>query len=285
MTPSARVVGENLGFTEGPVALADGRVACTSITHGAVYWIDPTGAVTSVETGGGANGLAYDGIDTYYVAQNGGIFGGKPGAEGGIQRIDRDGAVEYIVTGVDAPNDLCFGPDGRLYFTDSRAEGFDYADPATAPPGRLYSCTAQGEELRLLDEGPAFINGLAFGRDVNDLFVVETSARRILHYDWREGEVSNKTEAFSVGTGLPDGIAIDTEGALWVACTFDDHYVARFEQTGRRTARIDFRPNGGPTNCCFGIDSDQLFVALSRRKQLVAMSTGRRGLPMLTPTS
>ena len=38
-------VADDLGFTEGPVALPDGRVALTSINHGCVYVVAPDGTV------------------------------------------------------------------------------------------------------------------------------------------------------------------------------------------------------------------------------------------------
>ena len=43
------VIADGLGFTEGPVWLPDGRVALTSISHGCVYIVDPTGGPRSEE--------------------------------------------------------------------------------------------------------------------------------------------------------------------------------------------------------------------------------------------
>jgi gluconolactonase len=276
------IIAEGLGFTEGPVALPDGTLACTSITEGALFWIDAQGGVRRTETGGGPNGLAFDGHDAFFIAQNGGIFGGRPGATSGIQRLGPDGSIVYVVTDVDAPNDICFGPDGRLYFTDPRGEGFDYADPATAPAGRLYSCAADGSDLQLLTEGPAFINGLAFGIAADELYVVETSARRILRYPWYKGSLGQPEVAVQLTTGLPDGIAIDQEGAIWVGCTFDDAYVARFKPTGIETTRIQFENGAGTTNCCFGVrDPHHLYVTVSRRGSIARLRTEVPGLSLL----
>jgi gluconolactonase len=70
------VIADGLGFTEGPVWLPDGRVALTSISHGCVYVVDPSGGPHQrIDTGGGPNGLACSADGTLYVAQNGGAWG------------------------------------------------------------------------------------------------------------------------------------------------------------------------------------------------------------------
>ena len=56
---------------------------------------------------------------TLYVAQNGGAWGASGPAEPGVQVIT-DTRVDYLVEGLGAPNDLTFGPDGRLWITDTR---------------------------------------------------------------------------------------------------------------------------------------------------------------------
>src|SRR5437016_5244034 len=58
---SFEVLAEDLGFTEGPTCLADGRLLVTSITHGKVYTLRGGRVEAAVETGGGPNGLAAGG--------------------------------------------------------------------------------------------------------------------------------------------------------------------------------------------------------------------------------
>jgi gluconolactonase len=105
------VLAEGLGFTEGPVWLDDQRVALTSISHGCVYVVDPSGGPTErIETGGGPNGLTLGADGAMYVAQNGAVFGASGTAEPGVQVIS-DRRVDYLVAGMGAPNDLVFGPE------------------------------------------------------------------------------------------------------------------------------------------------------------------------------
>ena len=148
---SSRVVASELGFVEGPVWTSDGRLLVTSVSHGKIYEIGSGDPRVVAETGGGPNGMAEGADGTLYVAQNDGIEGlgeqpAKP-ASPGIQLITGD-AVRHVAEGLDAPNDCCFGPDGRLYFTDPRG----WAAPSEVQPGRVYarrpmerrSCSSRG---------------------------------------------------------------------------------------------------------------------------------------------
>ncbi|MGB6515572.1 MAG: SMP-30/gluconolactonase/LRE family protein, partial [Mycobacterium sp.] len=177
------VIADGLGFTEGPVWLPDDRVALTSISHGCVYIVDPRdGALERIDTGGGPNGLACSADGTLYVAQNGGAWGASGSAEPGVQVIT-DGRVDYLVEGLGAPNDLTFGPDGRLWITDTRGE-FDISTPGAGLPGHVYATdVVSGDTQQVIDDGPVFINGLGFDRDGSRLLVTATLSSQLLSYD------------------------------------------------------------------------------------------------------
>jgi len=75
-------------------------------------------------------------------------------------------AVEYVTTDVAgqpllAPNDLCFGADGRLWFTDP---GHPYDPLRRGANGRLIAI-GRGRDEIVADVGPVYCNGLAFGVD------------------------------------------------------------------------------------------------------------------------
>ncbi len=273
-----RVIGTKLGFTEGPVWTSDGRLVVTSISHGRLYEVGAGGGRVVAQTGGGPNGLTEGEGGVLYVAQNGGIFGmGErvpAPAVPGIQRVV-GGEVTYIAEGLDAPNDLCFGPDGRLYFTDPRG-------PATGEntrPGRLYAME-MGSAPQLLAEGPAFINGLVFGPDPRELYVAETFRQRVLLYQLRGGAVSEPQEFCRTELGLPDGLCFDEQGRLYVAATLA-HEVQVFDGDGRRVGSYPCGESSMPTNCCFGGPQGRtLFVTDSAGRRVLAFDLDVSGLPL-----
>src|SRR5919201_5472155 len=138
----AHLIASDLGFPEGPVVMPDGRIVfCDGNVGELLVYAD--GAVETFATTGGSPWGAVLGSDgAVYVTQGGNVPGsGDTSAISGIQRVNPDGSVELLRSEVAdktliGPNDLAFGPDGRLYFTDSGSEFDDRFDVRV--PGRLY---------------------------------------------------------------------------------------------------------------------------------------------------
>ena len=120
-------LAEGLGHPEGPDVLPDGRIVFVeTYTSKVLAWSEDHGIHDYVDCGGGPNACLLGAAGELYITQNGGTVGawraevmGRPS----IQKAWPDGRIEEVVAEVagiplQAPNDLTFGPDGRLYFTD-----------------------------------------------------------------------------------------------------------------------------------------------------------------------
>ncbi|MGO9652290.1 SMP-30/gluconolactonase/LRE family protein [Mycobacterium sp.] len=264
------VIADGLGFTEGPVWLPDDRVALTSISHGCVYIVDPRdGALERIDTGGGPNGLACSGDGTLYVAQNGGTWGASGTAEPGVQVITGS-HVDYLVEGLGAPNDLTFGPDGRLWITDTRAQ-FDISTPDAGLPGHVYSTDVDSGDTRVvIDDGPVFVNGLGFDRDGSRLLVTATLSSQLLSYVISpDGAVGAPEIVHTFDDGWPDGMTVSAHGDYWVALTAADR-IDVVDTWGRRVGEIGLPAGSLPTNVCIGGRRyDELFVTAAHSESLL----------------
>jgi gluconolactonase len=163
-----------------------------------------------------------------------------------IQKTSPTGKVEVLVTeadGVrfDGPNDLTFGPDGRLYFTDSG----DW-NPADKPhPGRIVAVAADGTARILEELDHVYPNGIVAEPD-GALVWVESYTRRVV----RRRPDGGKHVIHTLPEGhIPDGLKLDTEGNLWITTvTSGGVDVLRHDRTW-----LDFLPVGSAIlNCVFG---------------------------------
>ena len=157
------IIATGLGFPEGPVWMDQGLYAVDIEAGWVVRWTAERGVERIAETGGGPNGATLGRDGALYVTQNGGVRSASRRTPG-IERVTLDGEVATVTTEVagvtlDAPNDLAFGPDGRLYFTDPRGA----PDPhLNREPGRLFAWdVAAGVGELVLELGAVFPNGMA----------------------------------------------------------------------------------------------------------------------------
>jgi gluconolactonase len=275
------VLAEGLAFPEGPVHLGPRRVAFVEI-RGQRVALYADGAVRTVATtGGGANGATLGPDGALYVANNGGISLGPEGRwmapapiPGRIQRVTlagevRDVAVRLPGTPPNRPNDLCFGPDGLLYFSDPH----DWENLPDVGVGRVTRTTLAGD-AELVAEVPLFPNGVAFGPD-DRLYVAQSMTQRVLVMDARPG--ATPSLHCTLPRGFPDGFCFDSGGRLYVAGSLGD-VLWVFEPDGTVCEEIPFPEGSEPTNCCLG--DGRLYVTLSGSGRLVALAIDADPLPL-----
>jgi len=269
---NGEVIAKDLEFPEGPVWW-DGDVFLVEILGGHVARIDRDGAVERIaHTGGGPNGATRGPDGALYVTQNGGMrrSGRVPPA---ILRVTRSGEVTEVTRRVaghalEGPNDLAFGPDGRLYFTDPRGA----SDPTqNQKPGRLFAWDfARGEGELIAELGPVFPNGIGFAQD-GTLLWTESFTRRVMTLrDGRPEMVIELPERH-----FPDGFCVGADGRLYVASTYG-HCISVIHGADLEDRLMC--GDGMPTNCCFA--GTDLLVTESRHGTLWRFAIGRTGLAL-----
>ena len=191
-----------------------------------------------------------------------------PGCES-IEKISDTQMKAVAGIKLDAPNDLAFGPDGRLYFTDPRGDADSAKNTAN---GRLFALdlrTGQGELLREL--GPVYPNGIGF--DAAGVLVwVESFSR--MGYRLVDGRAEPLFELPE--RHFPDGFCFDASGRMYVASTYA-HCVSVIEH-GRLVERFVCHEKGMVTNCCFG--GTDLYVTESRFGTLWRIALGVQPLAL-----
>lgn len=282
----ASVEAGGLQVPEGPTVLAPGVIAFVEQVGGRLSVFDG-GAVRELAKTGGAPNATVSGSDgCLYVCQNGGMVGSwrsRHPQPPSIQRVDPDGAVTVVATTVEgaalgAPNDLVFGPDGRLYFTDP-AQPFAPASPQ--PQGRIASIgAAEGDARLVADVGGVYCNGIAVTSG-GALIWAESYTRAVYRLS-PAGE--RHLMAVLPPRHTPDGLAVADDGRLFIT-TCESHGIDVLGPTGAAEGFIVLDDTANPTNCCF--DGATLWVtdfgmawetaAQHRSGRLWAVSTDATG--------
>jgi sugar lactone lactonase YvrE len=94
--------------------------------------------------------------------------------------------------------------------------GFEFPCGEFAP-GTVALLTPDGS-VRQVADGVAFPNGMAVTPDNSMLIVAESYANKLTAFDIVEdGGLSNRRVWADLGDGVPDGLCLDAEGAVWYA--------------------------------------------------------------------
>src|SRR5262244_2658192 len=84
-------------------------------------------------------------------------------------------------------------------------------------PGIIGLVTADGS-VRQVADGIAFPNGMAVTQDNATLIIAESHGKKLTAFDiGRDGSLSNRRVWADLGGGVPDGICIDADNAVWYA--------------------------------------------------------------------
>ncbi len=279
------VVAEGLGHPEGPDVLPDGRVvfANTYLSEASV-WEEGKGVSTYAFTGGGPNACMLGSDGYVYITQcpTVGAWEAPERRPPSIQRAAADGTVEIVATEIDgisfnAPNDLTFGPDGRLYFTDSG----DW-DPATKPhPGYIFALDGSGQGEVIAELAPVYPNGIVAESDGS---IVWVESYTLMVRRRRPGGTIEDVCRLPDGH-IPDGFKIATNGDFWITA-FSSGCVDIVTPDGELRDSID--THGVPLNCTFDGEGN-LYVCdfgtadtsgASTSGRLLRIPVGEKGMPL-----
>jgi gluconolactonase len=252
------LLASDLGFPEGPVVMPDGAIVlCDGNTGELLRYADGRLSTFAV-TGGSPWGAVLGSDGAIYVTQGGNVPGsGDLSAVPGVQRVTASGTVELLASSLGGhtlagPNDLAFGPDGRLWFTDSGTEGDDRYP--VREPGRLYVLDASGGGEMVLERPQVYPNGIAFDAQ-GRLYWTESMGHRVCRLD--NGEAT--TFAQLSDEHVPDGMAFAADGRAFV-CTTISGGVTVLSAEGEVIEEITIGECA--TNCIF--DGPSLYVTATK---------------------
>jgi len=131
------------------------------------------------------------------------------------------------------------------------------------PLGSLY-CMDIDHSVRRVLEGVAISNGLVWSHDRSTMHFIDSPTKVVAAFDYDEsaGLISNRRVAINIplGSGVPDGMAIDADGMVWVA-HFGGSRVTRWNPTTGELLDTIGVPATQVTACAFGgPDLDQLYI-------------------------
>jgi sugar lactone lactonase YvrE len=137
--------------------------------------------------------------------------------DGLLLRRDADGSLQTHadLSGLSRHpwNDIVVDGRGNAYVNNV---GFDFPGGEFAP-GLVALVTLDGSSTEVA-EGLAFPNGMAVTPDNSTLIVAESYANKLTAFDIAaDGSLSNPRVWAELDAGVPDGICVDADGAVWYA--------------------------------------------------------------------
>src|SRR5262245_21119181 len=111
-------------------------------------------------------------------------------------------------------NEIVVDGRGNAYVNGA---GFNFLVGEKFAPG-IVALVTSGGVVRRVAEGIAFPNGMVVTPDNRTLIVADSYAKKLTAFDIAEdGGLSNRRVWADLGDGVPDGICLDAEGAVWYA--------------------------------------------------------------------
>ncbi len=253
-------LARGLKFPEGPTLSADGQtlyavnVQSSAISRLALKTKALLYAWVTLPEGGRGNGMTLGPDGALYVADVGRKLIARISLPGGAVTtvVDRaPGGAAFR-----GPNDLIFGKQGGIYFTDPDGSW-------DTPVGAVYHVAPKTHVVSLVADAMQFPNGLVLSADGKTLFVAESPLHRITAIDITPNGIvpPGRKHIFCVtGTvGGGDGMRLGRDGYLYAAI-YGEGVIAKISMAGEVVHRYDVQVGKHCTNLCFASDGRSLYV-------------------------
>jgi len=188
-----------------------------------------------------------------------------------LLRREPDGSLVTHL-GLDrAYNEIVVDGRGSVYLNGA---GFDLMAGAQFAPGGVTLVTPDGS-IRRVAEGIAFPNGMAVTPDSATLIVADSYGRELTAFDIAaDGGLANRRVWAALGDGVPDGICLDAEGAVWYA-DVPNRRCVRVREGGHVLQTVEF--DRGCFACMLGgPDGRTLFVVTREWRGFEQANDGSR---------
>lgn len=190
-----------------------------------------------------------------------------PRAEGGIAAAVQSGFIGFdgnwsvthsvnLLENGYRMNDAKTDSAGRLW---AGSNTIDFV-PGT---GSLWKLDADWTASEILT-GLTLPNGIGWSPDNTTMYLVDSMQRLVLKFPFDPDESVIAGDAMEFAgpecfIGLPDGLAVDTDGHLWIA-QFGSAVVSEFDSNGTTLSTINL-PTKQPTSCAFvGPGLDKMWI-------------------------
>jgi gluconolactonase len=264
------VIVAGLDHPEGVAYGPDGNLYASG-EAGQVYRISLTDQSFSqfASTGGFGLGIAIDADSNLYICDMG---------VHAVVRVNPSGETSVYSKGPEEnpliiPNYPVFDGQGNLYVSDSRNWG--------QKNGLIYRIRPGGESEIWSKASGEYPNGLALGLDDRYLYVVESTLPGISRIEiLPDGTAGEREIVVEMPRTVPDGIAFDEEGNLYISCYAPDR-IYRYSPDGSLEILFDDWERmilNAPTNVAFaGPDLSKLAISGLCGWSVAWANVGKRG--------
>ena len=235
------------GLIEGPVWDPARGLYFSDVLGGGVFLVDRKGVVSTVfEHRRGIGGMALHVAGGLVVSGRNVSF--KPFGDGETKLIlDRDpdgGNVGY--------NDLTTDAAGRIY-VGSLGSSPVFQDGLPPRAGDLWMVDLDGSS-KIVAPDVRLTNGLGFAPDGKTLYHSDSRRQCVFRYPVKaDGTLGPRATFVELKSGVPDGLVVSTDGAVWVAVAAGGKGVRVFDASGREKDFVEI-PDPQCTSVCFGGD-------------------------------